>query len=119
MNPHWSNLWHRGSILLRNDSAMNLSPELYREFSVPYDALLLERFGGGAVHFCGRGDHYIAALSEIKGLYGVQMTQPSYNDMEVIYRHTVDKGIKLLAFDRARAEQDSVRNGAFSHHISV
>ena len=57
MNPHWNTLWHRGNIFLRCDSAMNLSPEFYKEFAKPYDLLLLDRFDGGAMHFCGRGDH--------------------------------------------------------------
>ena len=114
MNPHWGSLYHRGTILLRSDSAMNLSPELYREFSLPYDKRLLDTFGGGAIHFCGRGDHYIPDLCSLEGVYGINMSQPECNDMEVIYRHTVDKGIPLLAFSRTRAAADKGRVGGFS-----
>ena len=117
MNPHWQSLWIKGTILLRNDSAMNLPPEIYEEFSVPYDAKLLKRFGGGGMHFCGRGDHYIEALSAIPGLTGVNMSQPHLNDMEKIYRNTVDKGIKLLAFSAERAEQDAGRG--FHHNLCI
>ncbi len=117
MNPHWGSLYHRGTILLRSDSAMNVSPALYREFSLPYDKQLLDEFGGGAVHFCGRGDHYINDLCSLDGVYGIQMSQPEYNDMEVIYRATVDKGIPLLGFHRGRAEQDKHRNGGFSGYL--
>ncbi|MBO7296854.1 MAG: hypothetical protein J6V39_06305, partial [Clostridia bacterium] len=46
MNPHWGNIFHRGTILLRCDSAMNVSPNFYSEFSVPYDKRLLDTFGG-------------------------------------------------------------------------
>ena len=116
-NTHWGNLRHRGSILIRNDSAMNLSPELYEEFSVPYDSRLLERFGGGGVHFCGRGDHYIELLAKIPKMYAVQMSQPQYNDMEKIYKHTVDKGIKLLAFNYDRALSDLCRAGGFHGNL--
>ena len=118
MNPHWGILYHRGKILLRDDSAMNLSPELYREYALPYDAELLEQYGG-AVHFCGRGDHYAEALSTAKGLYGVNVSQPDYNDMEKIYRNTVDKGIKLLAFNKKAAERDVSRDGGFKHNLSA
>ena len=117
MNLHWGNLYHRGSILLRSDSAMNVSPALYREFSMPYDGRLLDTFGGGAVHFCGRGDHYMADLCSLKGMYGINMSQPEYNDMEIIYRHTVDQGIPLLAFSRPRAEQDKGRSGGFGGYM--
>ena len=108
-NVHWGHIRHRGALMLRNDSAMNLSNELYAEFAAPYDGELLRRFGGGAVHFCGRGDHYIETLCSIPMMYGVNMSQPELNDMEKIYRNTVDKGIKLLGFSRARAEDDKAR----------
>lgn len=122
MNPHWTNwayLWHRGTILLRDDSAMNLSPEFYREFAAPYDSRLLERFGGGCIHFCGRGDHYIDTVSEMKGLYAINMSQPHLNDMEKIFRHTVDKGIKVLAFNKGWAAKLKSRKGGYHHHLSI
>ena len=117
MNPHWGNLYHRGTVVLRSDSAMNLSPDLYREFSLPYDKRLLDEFDGGAVHFCGRGDHYITDLCSLDKVYGINMSQPDYNDMETIYRATVDKGIPLLGFSRIRAEQDKGRLGGFSGNL--
>ena len=118
MNPHWGILWHRGAIMLRNDSAMNLSPALYEEFAMPYDGELLAKYGG-AEHFCGRGDHYIDILSELKGLYGINMSQPECNDMEKIYKNTVDKGIKILSFNHGRALADKDRLGGFNHCLSI
>lgn len=117
MNPHWSNTYHKGALMLRNDSAVNLSPDAYREFSVPYDTILLSRFGGGAMHFCGRGDHFITDLCSIPGLYAVNVAQPHLNDMEKIYKNTVDRGIKLIAFDINRAKQDIARG--FNHSLSI
>jgi len=110
---HWSML-HRGHIMLRDDSAMNLSPPLYEEFVKPYDQRLLDEFGGGAIHFCGRGDHFIESMSDTKGLYAVNMSQPEYNDMEVIYRNTIDKGIALVGLDRDAAET-ALRRGRDLH----
>lgn len=92
---HWG--WgYAGTLVLRDDSAMNLSPEMYREFALPFDRLLLDEFGGGVVHFCGRGDHYIDLLATIPSLTGVQLPQPEYNDMERIFQYTIDRGIPLL-----------------------
>lgn len=116
MNAHWS-LYFRGDVLIRNDSAMNLSPDFYDEFSVPYDQRLLEHFNGGAVHFCGRGDHYIESLAKMNKLYAVNLSQPHYNDMEKIYRATVDRGVKLLAFGRDRALEDLSREGGYRHNL--
>jgi uroporphyrinogen-III decarboxylase len=82
--------------MLRDDSAMNLSPEMFDQFIRPYDQRLLDEFGGGAIHFCGKGDHYIERLSHMNHVYAINMSQPEYNDMETIYRHTVDKGINII-----------------------
>jgi hypothetical protein len=103
-NAHWD-IVHGGSIMLRNDSAMNISPALYEEFSRPYDERLLGEFGGGAVHFCGRGEHYIEAMSRMKGLRAVNLSQPELNDMELILRNTVDKGIAVLDLGRGAVER--------------
>jgi len=109
MNPHWEAFFYRGKIVLRSDSAMNVSPDLYREFSLPYDRILLDHFGGGAVHFCGRGDHYIDIICAEKGVTAINLSQPEYNNMEKIYANTVDKGINILSIQRDRAEADKGR----------
>jgi hypothetical protein len=100
---HWS-MVHRGRIMLRDDSAMNLSPRMFERFIKPYDGRLLATLGGGALHFCGRGDHYIRSASELPGLTAVNLSQPETNDMEVILKHTVDKGIAILGLPRDAAE---------------
>ena len=100
---HWS-LVHRGKIMLRDDSAMNLSPRMFDRFIKPYDGHLLKALGGGALHFCGRGDHYIASASTMEGLTAINMSQPEYNDMDVIFDHTVDQGLNIIGLDRDAAE---------------
>ena len=105
---HWDML-HKGTLMLRNDSLMNLSPEMYTEFVRPMDQRLFDEFGGGVVHFCGRGSHYIESLSKMRGLTGIAMSQPELNDMEVVFRNTVDKGIKLLDY---RGDRRLVKNRA-------
>lgn len=100
---HWS-LLMKGQVMLRDDSAMNFSPEMYDTFIAPYDGHLLKRFGG-AVHYCGRGDHYADRLAALPGLTGIAMSQPHYNDMGKIFAQTVDKGFPLLGFNRKVAEE--------------
>jgi hypothetical protein len=118
INTHWETKF-KGTIMLRDDSAMNISPDLYGEFGFGYDNLLLNHYNGGAVHFCGRANHYIEILCKAEKLTGIQMSQPSYNDMEQIYRATVDspRKIKLLMFASHRAEADKNRKGAFNHSL--
>ena len=90
--------------MLRDDSAMNLSSAMFHEFIRPYDQRLLIEFGGGAVHFCGKGDHFIAELTQMPGVYAINLSQPEYNDMESVFRCTVDQGICLLELNRQAAE---------------
>jgi hypothetical protein len=94
-NSHWG-LFYRGSIMLRDDSAMNLSAEMVDEFVLPYDQRLLKRYGGGSVHFCGKGDHFIRSLGALEGLSAINLSQPELNDMELVFSQTVDRGINLL-----------------------
>jgi hypothetical protein len=108
MDAHWSML-HRGHIMLRDDSAMNLSPAMFDEFIAPYNQRLLDAFGGGAEHFCGRGSHFIGRLCALRDMHAVAMSQPEWNDMETIYRHTVDRGIKLIGLARVAADQALAR----------
>jgi len=100
---HWGML-HRGRIMLRDDSAMNLSAEMFARFVAPYDGRLLREFGGGALHFCGKGGHYLPQAVALPGVNAVNLSQPEYNDMETIFRHTVDQGIPLLALPREAAQ---------------
>jgi hypothetical protein len=101
---HWS-MMHRGSIMLRDDSAMNLSPDMVAEFIRPYDQRLLNAFGGGAIHFCGKGDHFIEVLSAMQGLHAIHLSQPEYNDLEVIFRSTVDRNIRIIGLKREAAQR--------------
>jgi len=113
----WSGHWgmmQPGKIMIRTDSGMNLSPDHYDEFIRPYDQRLFNELGGGAVHFCGRGSHYIESCCAMAGMRAINLSQPSYNDMETIYTHTVDKGILLLGFSREHAEK-AVADGRDLH----
>jgi hypothetical protein len=71
---------------------------------------LLSELGGGSVHFCGRGDHYIKHLSEMENLYGVNLSQPEHNDMETIFRNTIDKKIMILGLQHDAA-QNALQEG--------
>lgn len=93
---HWG-LLHGGRLVLRDDSATNFSPAMYRELIRPFDQRLFDEFGGGVVHFCGRGDHLVESIAEMRGLHALHLTQPELNDMENVFRNTVDKGIRLMA----------------------
>jgi hypothetical protein len=97
-------LLHRGAVIIRNDAAMNISGAMYRDFVMPRDQRVISAFGGG-IHFCGKGDHYIRYIGEIEGLSTFNMSQPEYNNMEVIFQHTIDKGIQIIGLPSAAVKQ--------------
>lgn len=101
---HWS-FMQKGNIMLRDDSAMNFSPEVFEEFILPYNQRLLHEFDGGGMHFCGRGEHFVPLAVKMDKLYAINMSQPQYNNMESIYQNTVDKGIYILALSGSAVEE--------------
>lgn len=116
LSVHWLYL-HRGAIMLRNDSLMNLSPAMYVEFARPYDQRLFDELGDGAIHFCGKGDHYIAMMSEMRGLSAIALSQPHLNNMEVIFQNTIDKGIKLLDLGKKATDEALNRGRNLRGHV--
>ena len=75
---HW-NYFIKGGIMLRDDTAVTLSKRHYEEFVKPYDQALLDEFGG-CIHFCGRGMAFVESMCQSRNLYGINMSQPDWND---------------------------------------
>lgn len=105
---------HPGKIRLSLDSCMNLSPEMYLEFVKPYDAQMLSKYGG-VVHSCGRVEHFLSGLSDIEGYYGFNLSQPEYNNMETVYKETIDKGINIISLNHNAVEK-AISSGRNSHN---
>ena len=95
LNAHWG-LMMKGNVLIRDDSAVNLSPELYEEFALQYDAHLLDYYKGGAMHYCGKGDHFVEILAKEKSLTGINLSQPELNDMDKIYNAVSENGKRII-----------------------
>ena len=111
LNVHWA-YWIKGGIFLRNDSAINLSPLQYREFAKPYDTKLLDYYGGGAIHYCGKGDHFVSEMASIPSLTGINLSQPHLNDMEKICSSAIPNGKKLLGLKKGACEAYAKRPDA-------
>lgn len=87
---------------------MNLSSQMVEVYLLPYDREILSRYGG-CLHFCGKGDHYLSLYAPISGFYGINMSQPEYNDMEQVYRFTIDQGKRIIGLNRSQARTDCSR----------
>ncbi len=124
MSVHWG-LIQPGHVMIRDDSATNFSPDQVNEFILPYDQMILNEFDGGTIHYCGRGSHFIHDMCNLDKMYAIQLSQPDYNDMNVIFDNTVDKQIKLLGLREDGVEQakkegrplkGQVHTGSFIFH---
>lgn len=94
-------LIYKGGILIREDSACNISASLYDEYFLDADRRILEAFNGGLLHFCGKGDHLVPSFSSIEALTAINMSQPDMNKMdEVIYPNTIEKGIQIIGMPK-------------------
>lgn len=64
---HWGALYG-GKVVLRDDSPVNLSLDMYKEFAKQYDDRILDHFGTGSMHFCGRADQWIFEMAATPNL---------------------------------------------------
>jgi len=62
-----------GGVWLSDDDSTVLSPDLYREFVVPYNGRVLEAFGGGTLHYCGNARHQLENYLATPGLVGLNV----------------------------------------------
>jgi hypothetical protein len=60
-----------GGVWLSDDDSTVLSPDLYREFVVPYNGRVFEAFGGGTLHYCGNAQHQLENYLATPGLVGL------------------------------------------------
>lgn len=96
-------------LLIRNDTAIMLSPETYARFIRPHDARLLKEVGAGSIHFCGNGRHLIPPLLEIPDLRGLDFGQPEMMDIAARYRICRERHIVLTHLRPSREDLISGR----------
>ncbi len=82
-----------GRLLIRNDSAIMMSADMYAEQVRKHDGRLLEAVGGGTLHFCGDGQHLIAPMLQTPGMKGFDLGQPWMMDVDAIYQQTMAAGV--------------------------
>jgi len=86
----------KGNILIRNDSAIMISPEMYSDQVLPYDELVLKEMNGGGMHSCGRIDFNLPEIFRINSLKCFDFGQSFYNDLDHVYSLASEKKISLI-----------------------
>ena len=93
-----------GRILIRNDSSIMISPDMYREFVSPHDARLLKEIGGGSIHFCGNGSQLVDPMLEIPDLKGLDFGQPDMMDIHSIYPKCEKRKVAITNLNPSRED---------------
>lgn len=83
----------RGGVRVCEDTPTLLGEAQIHEFVVPYARRVLQAFGGGWIHYCGRNDHlYRAVLDAIPECYTFNFGNPEMHDMEQVLADALDRG---------------------------
>jgi len=84
-----------GRIMIRDDSAIMVSPDQYKDHIKPFDEMVLKESGTGSIHFCGNGQHLIEKMLEIPYLKGLDFGEPEKMDINNIYGMSREKKVAL------------------------
>ena len=98
----------RGRLLLRDDSAIMVSPRMYRRQIAPHDERVLAELGGGGIHSCGNFMHNVGAMLELPSLQCLDFGQSPLNDVDAIYAQARPRRIALV---RVQVTAEELRDG--------
>jgi hypothetical protein len=98
----------KGNILIRNDSAIMISPEMYAAQVARHDEFVLKELDGGGIHSCGKIDFNIPEIFKLPSIQCFDFGQSYLNDMDTVYELAKEKKIPLI---RIRADQEELLSG--------
>ncbi len=99
----------KGNILLRNESAILMSPEMYRSVVAPHDERVLRELGTGGVHSCGKADGHIPAFLELSSIRCLDLGQPELNDVAKLDMQLKRRRIPLTRLKVSRDDLATAR----------
>jgi hypothetical protein len=99
----------KGRILIRNDSVIMMSPEMYRSVVAPHDERVLRELGSGGVHSCGKADGHVPAFLELPSVRCLDLGQPELNDVDTLYMQLKRRRIPLARLKVSRDDLATAR----------
>ena len=97
----------KGRVLIRCDSAVMISSQLYRDLVTPADELVLAGLGGGGVHSCGKIDHAAPAILGLPSIRCFDFGQSFMNDIDSLYAIASQRRIPFLRVQPDRQELEA------------
>lgn len=105
---HQHGVMLKGNILIRDDTAIMVSRQMYDNQIAPHDNWVLGQLGGGAIHSCGRIDHIGQAYLDLENCSSLDLGQPLMNNLPSLYAHASAAGKALV---RADVAEEALRSG--------
>jgi len=84
----------KGGILIRNDTSIMISPQMYDELVAPFDEKILKTFGGG-IHSCGNVNNIVSYFVSLESAQCFDFGQSELNDVKSVYRVASKKKVGL------------------------
>jgi len=107
-DPLWAPEERKGFV--SDDVCASFGPNIFREFSLPYNNCIFRRFGGGRIHNCGPHPSiglYLGHDPEIRGLNcSWRYSKP---ELPAMKEHFRGRGIVELNFDFGESFEEIVR----------
>lgn len=94
----------RGNILIRDDSVVMISPEMYSEQVAVHDEKVLFNINGGGIHSCGRIDYCLSDIFKLPSIKCFDFGQSYMNDIDLSYLMAKEKNIPLIRVQVSKDE---------------
>ena len=98
----------KGNILIRNDSSIMISPEMYSAQVAPHDKFVLDEMHGGGIHSCGKIDFNIPEIFKLSSIRSFDFGQSYLNDLDTVYTLADKRRISLI---RIRVGKEELLSG--------
>ncbi len=96
----------KGRVLLRSDTTIMISPELYQTFILPHDGIIGQALDSVAIHFCGNGHHQIQNMLSAPNLGSLDFGQPWLMDIDDIY---AEASARKVGLTRVTVPEDQLK----------
>lgn len=92
---HYNNLYMPqsvGGLKLSEDTSTLLSKGHVQEFVAPYTSMVLSRYRGGYIHYCGKNEHLYREVMDMPLAYGINFGNPDMHDMADVLKDCAASG---------------------------
>lgn len=102
-------------VWMSDDDLVSVNADLYEEFIVPRYSRIFKAFGGGSLHYCGKGNHQLANFKKIEGLRVINNSPMGDFDTLAALVENRPKGVAIQIQDTVPLDPTAYYNALFDH----